>query len=219
MSANTSDKLIQIALKRMGNETLTADAQEWILNILDRLYQDYRWPFLEKLATEALATGASAIPLPADYDEIWDVDSLVLIDPASGANVPLTPIMAYNQDMRSSPQQAGPPKNALMDLNAMTWRPFPLPDKAYTWQLRYKFKPARGDDPTESFTPVFPNDQIIIQALFVQALEHEDDDRYATELAVLEKQVGAYKAKFNKSPLKNNQTRLSPRFKNIPVLR
>jgi len=210
MSALDSDTLISTALKKLGNETITTDAEVWLLNVLDRLYEDYKWPFLEKIATGNLTPSQSSVDLPADFDCPWDNDSFQVID-SSGAHIPLTFTTQYGQDLITSPSTTGTPQAALINLQSMTWRPYPLPNTSYTYQVRYKYKPERID-PYATFTPVFPNDQIVIQALFVEGLQHEDDDRYPTELGILQKMVMNYQGKFNKQAQKSPRMRFSRRF-------
>lgn len=219
MSSNGSYKLIEIALRQIGNETLTEDCYEWLPNILSRLYEDHSWPFLEKLSTGTIGASVATKALPADFDELFDVNSLKLIDQESGAEIPLIPIMAFDHDMLINPSQTGTPKNVLLDLAAMEWTPFPLANKTYGYSLRYKYKPDRPVDITANYTPVWPNDQILIQAIKVQAFEHEDDDRMEKNLMILKSMIADYKAKFNRQPQKNKQARFGPSFKKIPVMR
>jgi hypothetical protein len=219
MSAQNSDTLIANALSRLGNPTLTTDAQTWILNILDRFYEDFRWPFLEKLSVTTISASAKNIALPSDFDEPWDNDSFVLVDQTSGAYQYLQPIMQFDYDALSNPlTTASPPLYALIDGNAKTWTPYPLANKTYTLNLRYKYKPVRAGS-YSNFTPAFPNDMLIEQAIFVTGLQHEDDERYGMELQQLQRMMGEYKAKFNKNPHKNLAARLSNKFKQIVVIR
>jgi hypothetical protein len=211
MSALSSDELISTALKKLGNETLTEDAQVWICNILDRLYEDVKWPFLEKTATGALTSGQSSVDLPTDFDSPWDVDSFVLID-SEGGQYPLAFNTQYDQDLITAPSITGSPRTALINLRTMTWRPYPLPETAYTWQVRYRMKPDERAATYVDFTPAFPNDQILIQALFVEGLQHEDDDRYPQELAILTQMVARYRGKFNIYPNRAKQVRFASRF-------
>jgi hypothetical protein len=206
-----SDTLITQALKRLGNETLTEDAQVWIYTILERLYEDYKWPFLEKVATGVLTPSQTSVNLPSDYSMPWDVDSFVVIDSNGGYHA-LNFFSQYDQDLIVKPSTTGTPRDALLDLNAMTWRPFPLPNTNYTWQVRYLYLPDPRPDTYANFTPVFPNDAIIIQALFVYGLQHEDDDRYAMEMKVLQGMISRFQGTFNSAPNKRQQVRLSRRF-------
>jgi|SRR5690242_5677675 len=213
MGALDSDTIISTALKKVGNETITTDAQVWIYNILARLYEDFKWPFLEKIATGNLTASQSAVTLPADFDAPWDDDSFVVIN-STGGYSPLIFSTQHDQDFLINPSLTGTPQRALINLQAMTWRPYPLPDTSYTWQVRYKYKPSTEiyDGSYANFTPVFPNDQILVQALFVESLQHEDDDRYTTEMKVLAGMIAQYKAKFNLQANKLQRVRLSSKF-------
>ena len=149
--------------------------------------------------------------MPADFDAPWDDDSFVIIN-SDGAYCPLDLATQYDQDLVTNPSLTGAPRMALINYQAMTWRPFPLPSTGYSYQIRYRYKPDENVDPYANFTPVFPNDQIIIQALFVEGLQHEDDDRYVPEMQVLQAMVARYKGKFNKQPNKAQKMRFSRRF-------
>jgi hypothetical protein len=211
VSVLDSDGLIATALKKLGNETITEDAQVWIGTILDRLYEDFQWPFLEKVATGTLTSGQSSVNLPSDFDSPWDEDSFVVINSTGGRRA-LRFFTQYEQDLLTNPNTPGTPGSALLDLNAMTWRPFPLPNTSYTWQVRYRYKPVENSVTYATFTPVFPNDAIIIQALYVEGLNHEDDDRYVPQLQILQQMIKQYKGKFNRQAQKASQVRFSSRF-------
>ena len=208
MSALTSTDIVSQALSRLGNETLTTTANIWLLNLLDRLYEDLSWPFLEKVATGSLAIEQSSVTLPSDFDSPLSHDSFVLID-ENGNNHPLKFNTGYDQDLLANPSLTGEPITAILDLNAMTWRPYPLASQTYTYQIRYKFKPSRSD---VEFTPDFPNDDILIQGVYVRGLQHEDDDRYVTENQELLRMISVYKAKFNKQPMRSQRVLFSRKF-------
>jgi len=213
MSVLDSDALISTALKKLGNETITADAEVWIGTILDRLYEDFKWDFLEKVATGTITSGQSSVSLPADFDSPWDDDSFVIIN-STGGYSHLAFATQYDQDLLTNPATTGTPTSALINYQAMTWRPFPLPNTTFSYQLRYRYKPDENTDTYANFTPVFPNDQIIIQALFVEGLLHEDDDRYVPQLQILQQMVARFKGRFNKRPNKKQKVRLSSKFSN-----
>ncbi len=211
MSVLDSDALIATALKKLGNETITEDAQVWIGTILDRLYEDYKWPFLEKIATGNLTPSQSSVDLPTDFNQPWDVDSFQVIN-SNGNYTSLEFFTQYDQDLITNPGATGCPRQALINLQASTWRPFPLPNTSYTWRVRYAYKPVENNATYSTFTPVFPNDQIIIQALYVEGLNHEDDDRFPVQLKILEGMIANYRGSFNSMPNKKQQTRFSKRF-------
>jgi hypothetical protein len=208
MSALTSTVIIAQALGRLGNDSLTTEAGIWLLNALDRLYEDFAWPFLETTATGALTEGQSSVNLPADFDSPVSHNSFGVID-ENGMHHALSFNTGFDQDQLVNPALDGTPQTALINLDTMTWRPYPLPEKAYTWQVRYKKKIAR---PTEPFTADFPNDDILIQAVYVRGLQYEDDDRFTAENTELQRMIAIYKRKFNLQPQKQLRILLSRKF-------
>jgi hypothetical protein len=208
MGALTSTTIIDQALGRLGNDSLTVEAGIWLLNALDRLYEDFQWPFLETTATGALTEGQSSVNLPADFDSPVSHNSFGVID-ENGIHHALSFNTGFDQDQLVNPDLDGTPERAFVNLDAMTWRPYPLPNKAYTWQVRYKKKIARSD---VAFTPDFPNDDILIQAVYVRGLQYEDDDRFAAENTELQRMVALYKRKFNLQAQKSQRVLLSRKF-------
>jgi hypothetical protein len=209
VGALTSTVIIDQALGRLGNDSLVVEADIWLLNALDRLYEDFQWPFLETLATGSLVVDQSSVNLPADFDSPVAHDSFVLISSTGGYHA-LEFNTSYDQDLLASPTRSGEPKRALINLDTMTWRPYPLPSQTYTWQVRYKKKITRSD---VEFTPDFPNDDILIQAVYVRGLQYEDDDRFVNENKELQRMVSMYKRKFNLQAQKSQRVQLSRRFR------
>ena len=208
MGALTSTTIVDQALGRLGNDSLTVEAGIWLLNALDRLYEDFAWPFLETTATGTLTEGQSSVNLPSDFDSPISHNSFVVIDEDDVYHA-LSFNTGFDQDQLVNPALDGPPQRALVNLDTMTWRPYPLPDKIYTWQVRYKKKPARSD---VEFTPDFPNDDILIQAVYIRGLQYEDDDRFDAENKELQRMIAMYKRKFNLQPQKSQRVLLSRRF-------
>lgn len=208
----TRDTIIQYAGKRAGNESLTTFAADWLNNIIDTLAQNYKFPDLQKIATGTLTghgttqpTSVDVISLPADYGDLFDVHSLSIVD-VNGNHDTLDPEDTDWYDTITAPLTLGKPSAAIFNLNAMTWTPYPLPQQTYTWQLRYRYKPSRL---SSNSTIPFASDEIFIQALYVQILQYEDDARYPTEYAALERLIAKYIGGFNKSPNKDRQIRLN----------
>jgi hypothetical protein len=218
-TALTQSQLIQYAGKRAGNESLATFAADWLNNIIDTLAQNYKFPELEKTTTGTLTGHGTTTPstldtisLPADFGDLFDVHSLVLID-SNGTRNTLTPQTTDWFDNISSPLILGQPNSAIFDLDAKTWTPFPLPELTYTWRIRYRAKPSRLSSDT---TIPFASDDIFIQALYVQILQYEDDQRYPQEYGVLQSMIGRYLAGYNKSPIKSKSMRLNAdAFRNI----
>jgi hypothetical protein len=216
-SARTGTQIISDALKQLGNETLTSEAQVWLNNFLDRLYEDYRWPFQEKTATGTVTEGQTSVDLPSDFLDFWDRNGLRLED-EDGNLSRVLPRQADEFDLVVQPNDQGQPEIALVDLAALTWQPYPTPDKTYTWILRYKYKPARITDFGQVIT--FSNDELLTQAVFVKGLQFEDDDRYVPESQVLELMIKRFRRGYNVSPLKGKALRYqSQTFRGITAFR
>lgn len=209
MSALTSTVIISQALGRLGNDSLTVEAGIWLLNALDRLYEDFAWPFLETTATGSLIVGQSSVTLPADFDSPVSHNSFGIID-SNGIHSTLSFNSGFDQDSLADPTLEGTPDSALINLDTMTWRPYPLPGQVYTWQIRYKKKITR---PSIEFTPDFPNDDVLIQAVYVRGLQYEDDDRFGTENQELQRMIAIYKRKFNLQPQKGQRVQFSRKFR------
>jgi hypothetical protein len=218
MSSRTPNQIISDALKLLGNETVTDEAQVWLNNILDRLYEDYRWPFQEKSASGTMAAGATAIALPTDFADFWDRNGLRLVDDNNNFSR-IVPLQADTFDLQVNPNQVGPPEFARVDMAELEWQPFPVPDVSYGWRLRYKKRPDRITD-FNTDVIAFPNDAILTQAVFVRGLQFEDDDRYPQELNILENMLKKYRRGYNVSPTKGTVIKFqSQTFKAIDSFR
>lgn len=219
MSTLTGNELINHALIQAGNITITTLAQDWLNNWLDRLYEDEQWDFLEKSTTGALGVGQTSVTLPADFHDWWDEHSLRLED----SNGKFTDLLTIDQDdfdqIDDITTQGSPPQYALVDRATNTWRPWRPSDRTYTWHLRYRYKPARITDFDDATQIIFPNDQLLIQCVYVDALRHEDDDRYMAAMQELLGRnldgrggmIGRYKKGWSISPTKRDNVRLNAR--------
>jgi len=217
MGMRTGTEIISDALKLLGNETIDTEAQVWLNNILARLYEDFRWPFQEKSASGTVTAGASAIALPVDFLDFWDRNGLRIQD-SSGNLFRVVPLQADDFDLIRQPSESGRPEKARIDLAEMEWQPYPTPDIAYTWLLRYKKSFTEITDFSASID--FPNDTLLTQALFVRGLQFEDDDRYSVELGVLEAMTKRFRRGYNVSPTKGTAMRFqSQTFKGISAFK
>lgn len=216
MSALTRDQIISIALQQAGNTTITNLAQDWLNNILDRLYEDEKWPFQRKSAEGVVGIGSVEVDLPDDFIDLWNEYGLRLVD-SQGKEFPLKIRDEDYLDLVSDPDGVGTPEIAVLDFNTKTWRPYPLTNQSFGWRLRYKHKPARL---TENVAPLFPNDQLLIEAIYTMALRYEDDDRAPQDLAFLTGLIRKYKKGFNRQISKTDKFNLHPEvFRTIFPLR
>lgn len=213
----TFDQIVSHAGKLVGNETLTTFAEVWLNNIIDTIAQNHRFPELEAVATGTIAQYVSGAAItasfPADFGDLWDHESLAIID-SDGNHTPLQPQTWDWYDMIADPLTTGKPRYAVFNLQARTWTPYPQPDQAYTWQIRYMMKPSRIVDGSDTIP--YASDEIFIQALFVRFLQFEDDARYPTEYAMLQQMIQKYFGGVNTSPIKSPAVRFNSRAFRTP---
>lgn len=210
MSALTRSQIIGLAIKQAGSDlSVVPLAEIWLDNILDRLYEDHKWPFQEKRDSSiTITTGQSSVSFPSDFLDLWNRHGLKLVD-SDGKQISLTVRDTDFLDLIPDINVMGPPESAVVDLNSRTWRPYPLPNQNYGVSLRYKYKPQRLTDIGGDPKPVFPNDQLLVEAVFTTILQYDDDERAIQDLSFLDALVRRYKHGFNKSPMKNDRVQLS----------
>lgn len=217
MSALSRDEIISIALQQAGNTTITNLARDWLNNILDRLYEDEKWPFQKKSTEGVVGIGATSVDLPEDFLDVWNDYGLRLVD-SQGREFPLKIRDEDYLDLVSDPSGVGTPEIAVLDFNSRTWRPYPLTNQSFSWRLRYKYKPERLESNDDSI--LFPNDQLLIEAIYTMALRYEDDDRAPQDLAFLTALIRKYKKGINRHVSKTDKFELNPEvFRTIFPLR
>ena len=207
-SARTANQIINAALKRIGNETISAEAQVELNNVLDRLYVDFRWPFLKSFVSGTISQGATSTALPTDFVDLWDRHSLSVIDLSSENKIPITVWSQQEYDLYDSPSSDGTPKVVLVNYNTLTFRLSPLPNQNYGYELFYRAKPTR----ITNFDAVvnFPNDQLLEQYIFAWACSFEDDERAMGEMQMAEKLMRQFLKSYNVGTGKNSKVSLSP---------
>lgn len=203
MSRLTGNQIISQGLGQIGNLTITAAAQVQLQVIVDRLHEDYKWPFTKGFTT---GTATQSISVPADFLDLWDRTSFIVFDSDDNkANVRLIGQEEYELQ-QSVVTSEGVPTTAYYDSVSGALKLDSTPS-SMTYELWYRKKAAT----ITNFDAVveFPNDEILIQSIFVWALQYEDDDRYGGELQILQTMLGRYFKRFNISPNKDNIRALS----------
>lgn len=217
----TFDEIISNAGKLVGNETLTTFAGVWLNNIIDTIAQNRKFFELEKVATGTLAKYTSGpaltVSFPTDFGDMWDHNALGLID--SGGSHHILTFQTWDwYDLITNPLTIGPPQFAAFDMRLQKWTPYPQPDQAYTWQMRYVLKPSRIVTGSDKIP--YGSDEIFIQALFVRLLQFEDDARYPAEYAMLDQMLNKYFGGANMSPIKSPAVRFNSKtFKSMGAFR
>ncbi len=184
----TRQQIRDRALTAAGNRSLDAEAVTWLSSRLYDLATLWDWPFLNTATTVALGR---VFALPADYYQAQD-DEALQITTLDGrpffATVRETDRATIETVLGLERAPGQVPRLWHADLTTGTGRCAPDPTgRAVTAQLRYRFVPAEpSDEPND--VPWFPWDRYLVQAIFVDALRHEQDSRADTEEMKLEAQ-------------------------------
>lgn len=191
----TQTQLITYAGQKAGNEAIPVlTLKDWLNNIIDSLGRAVKWPEFQKIASATLASAGSTFNLPADYEDLWDENSLRLETATTS-----TTLIIRDPEWRSlCLGLTGAPKWAIIDMVNRVVTVYPAADQSYTYKLLYRMKPSRLA--TDATIP-FGNDDIFIQSLYVQILQYESDDRYTAEAAILTKLIEAYLDIYNTGPI------------------
>jgi hypothetical protein len=192
--ANTSNltgtEIITQALAQVGNSAIVLEAQVALNSILDRFYTDYRWPFLRETATGSLSASAYDTALPSNFVDVWNKNSFRITDPdASGSDRPIEIMTQSEYEQLTYQALPGTPTKVVFDYEALTFTLYPRPNKTLSYSLTYRkrFVPITDFDVVINF----PNDDLLIQAVFVWALKWEDDDGGAARITKYDPNVPA----------------------------
>lgn len=196
-------QIIQEALNLANRTDLLSEARLWLNMFLDGQYRNQDWPFAMKTASLAVTQGAT---IPTDYLRARSADII------NGSNrLPvlfLTPEQ-YDFDRQSSINPSIPRK-VYVDQYARTFNWVPAPSEVFTMELRYYFLPVLPDPYTpigDSETPLWAvDDDILIQAVYVKALQFDDDARFDKESARLDDMIK--KAKINSPDFRASTNRI-----------
>src|SRR5262245_47620613 len=202
----TANEIINSVLTRIGNLDLQDEAQAELNNIMARLYEDYKWPFLVDTVEGTVSAGETNVNLPDDFNQMNHRFSFRLVT-AEGAIIPSQVISDPDFDIMVA-IPAGTPQGIHIDSRANTFRTVPFSNVALNYALTYQLTP----DPITNFDlPInFPNDPMITQLLFVWACQHEDDDRYTTEYERGEKMISNFFSTFSANALRQSRLALRP---------
>src|SRR5262245_56661466 len=203
----TANEIINSVLLRIGNLDLQEEAQAELNSILDWLTNDYKWPFLIETVEGTIPTGANDVDLPEDFSRANGRFSINFID-ESGNKRPAAIISDDELDMYPSTVE-GTPLGIHIDTRANTFRAVTYAGTSTDYTLSYQIQEA---EITNFDLPVnFPHEALITKLLFVWACEHEDDDRYTTEVALADAMLKRFVKRFSASPSRNSKMAYNPR--------
>ena len=202
----TGNQIISSALSRIGNDTITLEAQTELQLIINRLNEDYKWPFNRVTTTGNITT--STVALPADFVDFWDRFSFSMYD-STGSLIPAIVIPTQNFELSPSASTInGTPSTVWHDVENNQLVLDTTPTTVTTYRLIYRQLPAQISDYDAVVN--FPNDSLLIQLLFVWALQFEDDDRYVQELQVVDKMLARYWRRWGISASINSKIAYNP---------
>lgn len=171
-------QIIQEALNRANRPDLVSEARLWLNMFLDGQYQNQDWPFAMKVATLSVVDGASA---PDDYLRARSVNLLY-----GSQRLPVLMLTPEQYDFERQAQVgSGVPRKLYLDQYARTFHWLPVPQDTYSFELRYYFMPELPDPYSpigDSETPLWRvDDDLLIQAVYIRALQYDDDSRFDKE--------------------------------------
>ena len=170
-------QIMQEGLRRAGRPDLLGEARFWLNLFLESMYRDQDFHWMRKQATLATTNG---LAVPTDYLRAY---SAVLVQ--NGNETPFHQFSSDEYDALRSADSSGPPSGFFVDPDGDVFRFHPTPSTSYTWKLRYYYMPTLPDpdspigDQDEPLWKLDPS--ILIQAIYVRALEYDDDTRFDRE--------------------------------------
>lgn len=186
VTAISAAGILSRALELAGNTSIPATtAVEWLNDFLEAEYHRKYW-FQRQTQT------ISAVRGTVGYTAAWDADYLDLYEQEDGtcgrftdAVQNITPIRAWSyRDYIARPERLtaeGAPQRVVPDKVGGTWYVFPKPDAAYTITVDIYVLPPRGDIASTPLWVTYAPVEILVQAVKVAALFHQDDLRWETE--------------------------------------
>lgn len=195
-------QIMQEGLRRAGRSDLLSEARLWLNLFLESIYrnQDYHW-----LRKQTTLTTSEGLAWPSDYLRSY---SAVLLQ--NGNENQFKQFTVDEYDMYRIASSSGTPAGYFADPNTRTFKFYPQPAQALQWKLRYYYLPTLPDASSpvgDSDEPVWEADPtILIQSIYVRALEYDDDSRFDKEEQRLEAMIA--KAKMNDFDTRAGNTRM-----------
>jgi hypothetical protein len=205
MGSMTRLEIITQGIAEAGVDDTNKSLAETDLNLrLQRIYNAWPWPFLQKRASGvALAQGATSLDVGNGSGSITDLIRRILnpmylyrSDYTYAGRISTRPIaggpVSLDETINNPATLTGPPQLMKVRQHSTaagkwTLTPMPTPDRAYLMALDYIFTPANmtvgvGGDAS---IPVYPNDSTMVKIVEVWALKYFKHETYTTERDVL----------------------------------
>lgn len=197
MGTLTRDTIVSEALQLAGDTSLTSRAEVWLNAWLRDEYRGWDWDFLRRLTTISLASGAVSATMALTHPTKARPKDVYVHRPAGtiGATLAarkrltkvgfITGLEADRHPLLATTNDTGEPQRWGFDArdSAGLIYVWPRADQAYSLDVEWYETPA---DPTGTGVPLYPSDEVMIQAVFARALDHMQDPRAQAEHAKLE---------------------------------
>lgn len=198
MGTLTRDTIVSEALELAGDTSLTNRANVWLNLFLRSEYRAWDWDFLKRQTVLTLASGAVSASMSLTRATMAKVLNVYAHRPAGtiGASLELRrkltkaglyagldsekhPLLVRTSGESGAPEYWGFDSRTATGL-IYVW---PRADQAYSLDVEWVETPA---DPGASDLPTYPDDETMVQAVFVKALKHLQDERAGEEESKLE---------------------------------
>lgn len=207
----TRGEIITEALSQAGRPDLISNGRLWLNLFLEDQYTNQDWPWLIKTALGQAVVQGGAIP--TDYRSA--VSATVGRTVTNQQRLDLIKAAQFNELEGRGTQIGGTPEFVWIDRLTRTANFYPLPSASVqeplVWNLRYYHIPdipASNDTTADNKEPLWePNKHILIQAVYVKALEYNDDVRFDKELERLTGMLQNHK--MNSHDLRAGKNRLT----------
>jgi len=195
-------EIVQAGVELAGRSDLLRKGALWLNLFLEDQYEDYDWPWLLKTQTLSVSDGVS---LPDDYRR---AKSATIIDNESPFSLRTVEKDEFENERNNNQLYSRPTLIYIDKLNNAAYF-YPTPVSSYTMRLDYYHSPELldsgvNDDASE---PVWgESDNILVQAVYVRALQYLDDSRHQQEDMRLEAMLG--KSKMNTQDTRAGRSRV-----------
>ena len=198
MGVRTRDSIVSAGLALAGDTALTTDANGWLNDWLRDEYRGWDWDFLRRLTTISLASGdvsasmALTHPTKARPKDVYvhrpqgtigaSLNTRKLLIKRgfiSGLEADQHPLLAPTSG------ESGEPESwmlAARDSGGLIYV-WPRADQAYSLDVEWYETPA---DPGATAVPIYPSDEVMIQAVYAKALQYMKDERASEATGMLQ---------------------------------
>jgi hypothetical protein len=212
----TCTVIITEALQKAGAPHLSTRAIVWLNAVLESLYASWDWPFLkQRYGPFTLAAGINSFEIgdgTLTSDKLQNISRVRIGDTVNtGLKADLLvdddeDVDPYDDPLWANSAATGLPRLSLVEVAisasyVQPWRWLVsfdrYLDKSYRVVVRAKRRPADMNGTTD--VPLYPGTNTLIQAIYVEALRDDKDERWRDELNVLNGMIAEDRVKYGRS--------------------